>query len=181
MASRLGPAPARGERAAGGHLQPARWPLAATAVAALLLWNVTLQRQLLDLPSAAGVPEAGGGSAVGAQQLARLPDGPVVPLEGTGRPGASARLFVDRQGSGAWLAVAGLRPLPRERVYQLWFARPGEPTVSGATFRVDAEGGAVTPVRLPAALGTVSAIAVTEEAAPASLRPTGPHLLDGKP
>jgi Anti-sigma-K factor rskA len=102
-------------------------------------------------------------------------------LEGTGRPGASARLFVDRQGSWAWLAVAGLRPLPRERVYQLWFARPGEPTVSGATFRVDAEGGAVTPVRLPAALGTVSAIAVTEEAAPASLRPTGPHLLDGRP
>jgi anti-sigma-K factor RskA len=165
----------------GGHLQPARWPLAATAVAALLLWNVTLQRQLLDLPSAAGVPGAGGGSAVGAQQLARLPDGPVVHLEGTGRPGASARLFVDRQGSWAWLAVAGLRPLPRERVYQLWFARPGEPTVSGSTFRVDAEGGAVTPVWLPAALGTVSAIAVTEEAAPASLRPTGPHLLDGRP
>ena len=32
-------------------------------------------------------------------------------------------------------------------------------------------------VRTPA----VSAIAVTEEAAPASPRPTGPHLLDGKP
>jgi anti-sigma-K factor RskA len=164
----------------GGRLQPARWPLLATAVVTLLLWNVTLQRQLLD-PPAAGVPGAGGGSAVGAQQLARLPEGPVVPLEGTGRPGASARLFVDRQGSGAWLAVAGLPPLPGGRIYQLWFARPGEPTVSGAAFRVDAEGGAVSPVRLPAALRTVSAIAVTEEAAPASPRPTGPHLLDGKP
>jgi anti-sigma-K factor RskA len=155
-------------------------PLLSTAVVALLLWNVTLQRQVLD-PPAAGVPGASGGSAWGAQQLARLPEGPVVPLEGTGRPGASARLFVDRQGSGAWLAVAGLPPLPSGRVYQLWFARPGEPTVSGAAFRVDAEGGAVTPVRLPAALGAVSAIAVTEEAAPASPRPTGPHLLDGKP
>ena len=40
---------------------------------------------------------------------------------------------------------------------------------------------AVGPAEQAAALGRVRAIAVTEEAAPASLRPTGPHLLDGKP
>jgi hypothetical protein len=160
------------------RLSPVRWSALAAACAALLLWNVQLQRQLFD---PATVPGGAGGSAVGAQQLSRLPLGPIVPLEGTGQPGASARLFVDREGRGAWLAVAGLAPLPSDRVYQLWFARPGQPTVSGATFRVDAEGGAVTPVVVPGPQGDVSAVAVTEEAAPRSPRPTGRHLLDGRP
>jgi Anti-sigma-K factor rskA, C-terminal len=160
------------------RLSPMRWPALAAACAALLLWNVQLQRQLFD---PATVPGGPGGSAVGAQQLSRLSLGPIVPLEGTGQPGASARLFVDREGRGTWLAVAGLAPLPDDRVYQLWFARPGQPTVSGAAFRVDAEGGAVTPVVVPGPLGEVSAVAVTEEPAPGSLRPTGRHLLDGRP
>jgi hypothetical protein len=160
------------------RLSPMRWPALATACAALLLWNVQLQRQLFD-PAAA--PSGAGGSAVGAQQLSRLPLGPIVPLEGSGRPGASARLFVDREGRGSWLAIAGLAPLPDDHVYQLWFARPGQPTVSGAAFRVDAEGGAVAPVVVPGPLGEVSAVAVTEEAAPGSPRPTGRHLLDGRP
>ena len=84
-------------------------------------------------------------------------------------------------GRQAELALAGLRPLPADRVYQLWFAQPGQPTLTGGAFRVDVAGRAVTPVTIPAALAQVTAVAVTEEPAPGSPGPTGAHLLDWTP
>lgn len=157
-------------RRAADRLRPLQWPAVAALVAGLLLWNVHLQRELARLR----------GPVLGVEQLARDP-GRIVSLVGTGRPGAIARLYVATEVQRGNLAITGLAPLPPDRVYQLWFARPGQPTVTGGAFRVDARGRAVVAVVIPAPLDDVRAIAVTEEPAPASPRPTGPHLLDAQP
>jgi hypothetical protein len=138
----------------------------------LLIWNVTLQRELVRrAPGPAPGPEV--------EALSRRPDRIVI-LAGSGQPGASARIFVAVDGGGH-LAVSGLMPLPRERIYQLWFMRAASPAVSGATFGVDPHGRAWVKVAVPASLDDVRAIAITEEPAPGGSCPTGKHLLDALP
>jgi hypothetical protein len=147
----------------------ARWPAAAALVALLLVWNVTLERELTRrAPGPAPGPEV--------EALSRRP-GRIVILQGTGKPGASARIFVAVDGGGH-LAVSGLASLPRERTYQLWFVRRDAPAVSGATFKVDSHGRAWAKVAVPASLEDVRTIVVTEEAAQGSVTPTGTHLLE---
>jgi anti-sigma factor RsiW len=165
---RVAARPARGRRLR--WLTPVGWAAAATIIAGLLGWNVSLQRRVVTLAPAVDV-----------EGLARLPAGPVVELIGTGLPQASARLLVAADGQRGALAVTGLRPLPPDRVYQLWFARPGEKPVTGGPFRVNPHGEALAAVTIPLPLAEVRAIAVTEEAAPRSLTPTGKHLLDLRP
>jgi anti-sigma-K factor RskA len=117
----------------------------------------------------------------GIQILARLPGGQLLTLNGTGVPTASARLFVVDDGRRAELAVDALPPLPPGRVYQLWFAEPGQPVRTGGVFEVNPQGDAVVPVAIPTPLERVQAVAVTEEPAPGSPGPTGIHLLDWTP
>jgi anti-sigma factor RsiW len=153
-------------------LRLARWPVIATALAALLVWNVTLQRELFRRsPGPAPGPEV--------EALSRRP-GRVVILSGTGQPGASARIFLAVDGGGH-LAVSGLAPLPRRRTYQLWFERTGAPAGTGATFGVDAHGRAWVKIAVPATLDDVHAIVITDEPAPGSAIPTGAHVLDALP
>jgi len=153
-------------------LRLARWPAVATVVAALLVWNVVLQRELTRrAPGPAPGPEV--------EALSRRP-GRVVILAGTATPGATARLFVASDGGHGHLAISGLTALPRERTYQLWFLRTDVPAVSGTTFGVDGRGIAWAKVSVPA-LDDVRAIVVTEEPAPGSVAPTGPPLLTAEP
>src|SRR5262245_52945585 len=153
-------------------LRFARWPTVAAALAALLIWNVSLERELARrAPGPAPGPEV--------EALSRRP-GRIVILAGTGKPEASARLFVAVDGGGH-LAVSGLAPLPRERTYQLWFVQTGLPAVTGATFAVDSSGRAWVKVAVPSSLDNVQAIVVTEEPAPNASAPTGKHLLDALP
>jgi anti-sigma-K factor RskA len=152
------------------RLRPLRWPAVAALVAGLLLWNMQLQREVARLRT----------PALDVEQLARIP-GRIVSLAGTGTPGATGRLYVSADGQRGSLALVGLPSLPPDRVYQLWFARPGQPTVTGGAFRVNARGQTVAAVIIPAPLDEVRAIAVTEEPAPASPSPTGKHLLDAQP
>lgn len=155
-----------------GWLRFARWPAVAAALSLLLLWNVALQRELARrAPGPAPGPEV--------EALSRRP-GRVVILTGTGRPEASARLFVAVDGGGH-LAISGLAPLARARTYQLWFVQTGGPAVTGATFGVDVHGRAWVKVVVPATLDDVRAIVVTEEQAPRGSAPTGKHLLDALP
>jgi hypothetical protein len=126
------------------------------------VWNIQLQQQTVDID-------------------ARARSGAGVALVGTGTPGASARLLIGPDLQRAEIAVTGLPPLAADRTYQLWFARPDQPTETGGAFRVDARGQALVPVVVPVPLNEVTAIAITEEPMPASLRPTGQHLLDGRP
>jgi anti-sigma factor RsiW len=150
-------------------LRVARWPAVAALVSLLVIWNVTLERELTRRsPGPAPGPEV--------EALSRRP-GRIVILQGTGTPGASARIFVAVDGGGH-LAVSGLAALPRERTYQLWFVRRDAPAVSGATFQVDPRGRAWAKVTVPTSLDDIRAIAVTEEPAPGSATPTGTHVLD---
>jgi len=151
-------------------LRVARWPAMAAALVALLIWNVTLQRELVRrAPGPAPGPEV--------EALSRRP-GRIVILAGSG--GASARIFVAVDGGGH-LAVSGLPRLPHERTYQLWFMRTGSPPVSGAAFGVDRHGRAWVKVSVPASLDNVHAIVITDEPAPGGARPTGKPLLDALP
>jgi anti-sigma factor RsiW len=153
-------------------LRLARWPAVVALVALLVIWNVTLERELTRRsPGPAPGPEV--------EALSRRP-GRIVILQGTGTPGASARIFVAVDGGGH-LAVSGLASLPRERTYQLWFVRTDAPAVSGATFRVDSHGRAWAKVTVPATLTDVRTITVTEEPALGSATPTGTHLLEATP
>jgi anti-sigma-K factor RskA len=177
LAAQAPPAGARArllQRARGGEprrsaprgvwdiFRPFRWVLVAVALAAAALWNVQIQQQAVSIEARA---RAGAG----------------IVLAGTGVQSAAARLYVSSDVQRAELAVTGLPPLRPDRTYQLWFARPGQPTETGGAFRVDDRGQALVQVVIPVPLNQVNAIAVTEEPMPASLRPTGQHLLDGRP
>ena len=163
----------RREASVLGWLRLARWPAVAAVVGVLLVWNVMLHNELARrAPGPAPGPEV--------EALSRRP-GRVVILRGTGVPGASARLFVASDGGHGHLAISGLKPLPHERVYQLWFTRSGAPTVSGATFGVDAYQRAWVKVNVPVVFDEVQTITVTEEPAPGSALPTGAELLSARP
>ena len=164
--------PARGwapVTAMSSWLRVARWPAVAVLVTLLIVWNVMLERELTRrAPGPAPGPEV--------EALSRRP-GRIVILRGTGRPGASARIFVAVDGGGH-LAVSGLATLRQDRTYQLWFVRSGAPAVSGATFRADGYGRAWAKIAIPASLEDVRSIVVTEEPAQGSVAPTGTHLLE---
>ena len=144
------------------------WPVLGALAASLLVWNVVLQLELTHRPPG---PEV--------EALARRP-GRLVILTGTGAPGASGRLLVAIDGHHGHLATAGLGPLAAERTYQLWFMRPGAPTATGGTFRVDSRGRAWATITVPISLDDARVIAVTEEPAPGSAAPTGSYLLEAK-
>ena len=144
------------------------WPILTALAASLLVWNVVLQLELTRRPPG---PEV--------EALARRP-GRLVILAGTGAPGASGRLLVAIDGHHGHLATAGLSPLAADRTYQLWFVRPGAPTVTGGTFRVDSRGRAWATITVPISLDEARVIAVTDEPAPGSMAPTGSYLLEAK-
>jgi anti-sigma factor RsiW len=151
-------------------LRVARWPAVAALVSFLAVWNVTLQRELTRrAPGPAPGPEV--------EALSRRP-GRIVILQGTGKPGASARIFVAVDGGGH-LAVSGLDSLPRGRTYQLWFARSQAPTIGAAMFAVDASGRAWAKVSVPGSLDDVRAIFVTDEPS-GRTAPSGRPLLEAQ-
>lgn len=163
----------RADQEAGLEKQP-RWrravgPVLAALVASLLVWNVVLQRELTRRePGPAPGPEV--------EALSRRP-GRLVVFAGTGKPGASARLFVAADGGPGHLAISGLTSLPRTRTYQLWFLRSSGSPATGGAFTVNARGLAWAKITIPVALEEVRAITVTEEPAPGSVAPTGHDLL----
>jgi len=144
------------------------WPAISALAASLLIWNIVLQLELTRRPPG---PEV--------EALARRP-GRLVILTGTGTPGASGRLLVAIDGHHGHLAVAGLKQLPPHRTYQLWFIRPGQPTVTGGSFAVDAHGRAWATITVPVPLDDTREIEITEEPSPGTIAPTGKPLLAAK-
>jgi len=134
--------------------------------ASLLIWNVTLQREISRHASGPQV-----------EALARRP-GRLVILTASGMPNASGRLLIAIDGVHGHLAVAGLRPLGPGRVYQLWFVRPGALTASAAAFTVDGRGRAWVTITAPMSLDDTRQVMVTEEPSPGSATPTGPGLME---
>jgi len=146
-----------------------------------LLWAAALAVMLGIGALVGGWGITGPHASPDVELLARLTGGSILPLVGTGAPTASARLFVVSSGSRAELVVDALPALPAGRIYQLWFAEPGQPIRTGGVFNVNSQGDGLTRVTIPAPLERVTAVAVTQESAPGSPGPTGIHLLDWTP
>jgi len=120
-------------------------------------------------------------ASVEVEAAAWMSGGQVMSLVGTGVRNARARFVVVDGGRRAELAVDGLPPLAAGRVYQVWFAEPGQPSRTGGAFLVDPRGDAIVRVTMPVPLERVRAIAVTQEPAPGVASPTGVNLLNWPP
>jgi len=100
-------------------------------------------------------------------------------LTATGDPAPGVQLFWDRKRNTAIIHSFGVKPLPQDRAYQLWFIQDGKP-VPSITFRPEDGGHArVESIPMPAG-GGVTAAAVTEEPLGGSPQPTSPIYLLAK-
>jgi anti-sigma-K factor RskA len=117
-----------------------------------------------------------------ARRLAELlahPDSAIWEVAGTEEaPEARARLVGVPGERDAVLITGGLRPLARERVYQVWLLRGGQP-LPNALFRVGPGGDSRQIIHAPQPLGDFEVVAVTPEPASGSPSPTGPIVLAG--
>lgn len=113
------------------------------------------------------------------RELLTEPDCAIWPVAGTDdAPSASARLVGAPSRREAVLITNGLRHLPSEQAYQVWFLRGGQPTPN-ALFSVDRSGTGVSVVRAPQPLRGFELVAVTPEPSTGSPAPTGPIVLAG--
>ncbi len=100
-------------------------------------------------------------------------------LTATGDPVPGVQLFWDRKRNRAIIHSFGVKPLPDDRAYQLWFIQDGKP-VPSVTFRPAADGRAqVESIDVPSGAG-VTAAAITEEPLGGSPQPTSAIYLVGK-
>lgn len=146
----------------------APWSAVVAVAAALLLWNVSLQRELARYADGPQV-----------EKLARRPARLVI-LKGVAKPEASARLFAAFDGKSGHMAISGLAPLSGERVYQLWFVPKTGAAASAATFNVDGEGRAWVVVKVPGPLNDMQALVVTLEPSSGRTTPTGPVQVEAR-
>lgn len=146
------------------RLEPYLAAAAILVIAVLGIWNLRLQ-------SHAPSPTASERTVIAA-----LASGASVSyLKG---PGGTAAVVQPRDGRAAYLVLNGLHPLPRSRVYQLWFIAGNRP-VSAGVFTVPSPQTSTVTAQLPA--GGYSLAAVTVEPGPhGSPQPTGQKVLIGR-
>ncbi len=100
-------------------------------------------------------------------------------LTATGDPAPGVQLFWDRKRNTAIIHSFGVKALPADRAYQLWFIQDGKP-VPSITFRPEADGRAqVEAIQVPSG-AAVTAAAVTEEPLGGSPQPTSAIYLVAK-
>ena len=110
-------------------------------------------------------------------------------LQGNAKIFELAAAAKDQQGAGRivwdrghrkWILLAsGLKALPPEKSYELWFIAGNEKIAAG-TFRPDAQGNARHEITLPPGLEKIDVGAVTLEPAAGVSAPTGPIVIAGK-
>ena len=148
--------------------------LAALAIAALLTWNIALQRDLAEARTAQQR------DAVALQALLHDPHVQQRLLWGDApAPAARGTLVLALSRNEASLAFTDLPALPAGHVYQLWLVRQGK-RISGGTFTVNATGWGSLYVQTPAPLRSYDTIGVTVEPAGGSPGPTTPRIIGGK-
>lgn len=167
-------------RAKAASLRPSfmehdAWPLTTAAsllvVLGLIIWNINLRNDVDDLGhdlDAAIEESASLRSNANATVYQMVPTG-------NGPANANAQAWFSIQGSGV-LSVANLPRTAEGGVYQLWYITdsPTRP-IPGGTFTVDEAGQGF--MLIPADVGTISSIAISEEPSGGSQSPTGPILL----
>lgn len=137
---------------------------AMSVVLGLGIWNLRLQAERAQQPSAAALVAHG------------------VPRDLVAGPAGGAgqgRAYLDLGSDHVLLVVSRLPELSGEREYQLWFVRPDGGRDTGGTFRVDGNGNGVVLARAPAGLGAYTAVGVTAEPTGGSPAPTTPNVVGG--
>ena len=100
-------------------------------------------------------------------------------LWGTGwEANARGMLMVSRSGSQALLLALNLRPLPPDRVYQVWLVKNGR-RYNGGHFTVDSSGYGQTLIFPYASIAEFEGIGITIEPIGGSSGPTGISVLKG--
>lgn len=115
--------------------------------------------------------------ATAIQQLRTRNDVQVVNLVGQSSTSAHGELLFTPDLAHAAVAVNDLPPLPRNRVYQVWFSRADRTWMSGGVFRVDTRGDAEVSLRLPPADSAYFGCWITVEPQGGSPTPSGPLVL----
>jgi anti-sigma-K factor RskA len=161
-------------------LQPGRrWREARALVALAAVLVVVVGGALVawSMPSQNDATAARARSAALASVVGQIASGaPVVHLASTAAaPGASGVAVIARTGVG-YLVIGGLPPAPAGRIYEAWFISGGSPRPAGL-FDIEADGLGII-AGMPAG-GRVDAVAVTQEPAGGSSRPTGAILAAG--
>jgi len=152
------------------------WPLVAAVCLIFLLgvivWNLNLRD---DVDRLSGERDAAISETASLRRRANATVYQLVPT-GNGPENANAQAWFSLQGSGV-LSVANMPELSDGGVYQLWYGTD-DPTspIPGGTFQVDKTGQGF--MLIPADVGIVSSISITQEREGGSQSPTGPVLLE---
>lgn|GEM_PF-3455286 len=95
-----------------------------------------------------------------------------------GPHGMGGSVYMDTSLHRATMKVWSLPRLPQGMVYEVWWNRAGTHTMGGS-FGVDGRGNALLTLTIPQDWQGATSIAVTEEPAPGTQRPTGDVLIAG--
>lgn len=152
------------------------WPLVAGICLVFLLgviiWNLNLRD---DIDRLASERDAAVTETASLRQRANATVYHLLPAS-SGPENANAQAWFSLQGSGV-LSVANMPALPEGAVYQLWYGVDGPTSpIPGGTFGVDKTGQGF--MLIPADVGIVSSISITQEREGGSQSPTGPVLLE---
>lgn len=173
------PTPVRQPRPSLLHHPTVRWVTAAALLLALLLWNMSIQRQLGEQRELLAVAQ----SQVAASRdnwsvMTRLLNAPDLHWYNLGGTTTNGHFWLSENEGAACLTTKQLPPLADNQVFQVWFGENGSYT-SGGTFRGrDGMGWLLLQLKsLPKQYDTVR---VTMEPRGGSATPTGPVVLEGK-
>jgi hypothetical protein len=165
------PVPQRGIPITGG-LWPVVSGILLVAVLGMIVWNINLRGDVSQLEedlTLATIDNASLRERANATvyQLVATGDGP---------DNANGQVWFSVQGSGV-LSVANMPPLPEGSAYQLWYGTdtPTSP-IPGGTFTVDSTGQGF--MLIPADVGIISSISISQEPEGGSQEPAGPILLE---
>lgn len=161
----------------------------AAAVAAFAVWMLlgrdraaiqSLQAQVARHDSELGSLQTSVQSTDQTLRVLQSPAVQVVSAEGTAaQPTALARVFLDRPRGTVYFYAAGLKPLAKDKTYELWLINDQKKAIPFGTFDVNSLGEASVQRNLPADAGRIAVVAVTDEPTGGVPQPTGSIQLKG--
>ena len=95
------------------------------------------------------------------------------------QPQARGQFYADFRDNQALVVVSGMKPLPENRVYEVWLIKDQTPVGVG-TFTVNAIGTGQILINAPEAIGSYQISALTEEPLGGSMLPTTDILMASK-
>jgi len=154
------------------------WPIISgvllIALIGSLVWNINLRNDVDHHKQEASVARE---EAATLRQRANATVYQLLPV-GDSPANANGQVWFSVQGSGV-LSVANLPALADGRIYQLWYGTADSTgRIPGGTFTIDETGQGF--MLIPADVGTISSIGISEEPAGGSQEPSGGMILESQ-